>query len=605
MFWEITTLIPSNTSILVHSFNYSFCALMKNHCNNIISRLSVKRHYSLSKGLADLSRLNDAAFISSRRKTGKNIHPEKPARTRFAPSPTGFLHLGSLRTALYNYLLAKATNGQFLLRLEDTDQNRLKQNAEQNIYDSLKWTGIEWNEGPLVGGEYGPYRQSERLDIYRKHVSMLLENGSAYRCFCSKERMDTLRESALKLNPPSMATYDRHCFHLDEAEIREKLESGIPYTVRFKSPEQYPKVTDLLHGQLDLQIQVNFTDTRYDDPVLLKTDGFPTYHLANVVDDHLMNITHVIRGEEWLPSTPKHIALYHAFNWEPPSYVHIPLLTSLEDKKLSKRTGDIGITEYAKTGIYPESLVNFVALFGWSPNATQASNVQNSHASQSAGEYMSMNDLIRKFNLNGLTKGNAKVSMSKLSFFNTHYLKLRIDNEDSIKELVKASQGILKSAYPEISEDHNDAFKFETDFVTKLLHMFKGKISTISELPETASYILQPFPDLQSEQSKKFIQNLKTNCELKSAITILSRFLQWCEQQDFRPAVKDIEQYIKKLSKDENLKSSTVYQSLRFAISGYIPGAPLPQIIDLLLWDNVKQRCQRAIEVLRNTSSCI
>ena len=263
--------------------------------------------------------------------------------------------------------------------------------AEQNIYNSLKWAGLNWDEGPEVGGPYGPYRQSDRADIYSKYANELIKSDHAYRCFCSKDRLDKLRESAQKLHPPSMASYDRKCTHLtpEESEAKAQNES---FTVRFKTPIEYPEFHDLLHGKLNLQTQINHQDIRYDDPVLVKSDGLPTYHLANVVDDHLMKITHVIRGEEWLPSTPKHIAMYSAFGWIPPHFVHIPLLTSASDKKLSKRSGDIGVLSLAEKGILPEAMVNFVALFGWSPH-------RDLQAGQHASEIFTLQDLVKLVSL--------------------------------------------------------------------------------------------------------------------------------------------------------------------------------------------------------------
>ncbi|KAK9238010.1 tRNA synthetases class I, catalytic domain-containing protein [Lipomyces kononenkoae] len=524
----------------------------------------------------------------------ENVHPSGPARTRFAPSPTGFLHLGSLRTALYNFLLARATTGEFVLRVEDTDQTRKKEGAEQNIYESLKWAGISWDEGPVNGGPYGPYRQSERLDIYRKYANQLIQSGHAYKCFCSRERLAQLLASAQKLTPPSMATYDRHCYHLDPAECERKASGGEAYTVRLKSPEKYPKVNDLLHGDVDLQVQINYADTRYDDPVLLKTDGYPTYHLASVIDDHLMKITHVIRGEEWLPSTPKHLAIYDAFGWTPPQFVHIPLLTSLEDKKLSKRTGDIGISEYAMNGVLPEALVNFVALFGWSPSAgvdrpqRKRQNID--------GEILSMEKLIEKFNLNGLTKGNAKVSESKLEFFNAHYLKALIETPDGLDMIARKVQPLFIEKFSNVS---NDRTKFELDYIRQVVSLFKGKIHYTKDLPDQASYVFTEFPDWGNSDSMNYIQQLSAKNEGMVAVSVIEEFLVWLNsrEQPWTPA--EIENFIQSLVQEKGYKSSIVFQSLRFAVSGSIPGAPLSQLMILLDKENVRRRLVGALGILK------
>ncbi|KAF2659850.1 glutamyl-tRNA synthetase [Lophiostoma macrostomum CBS 122681] len=331
-----------------------------------------------------------------------------PARTRFAPSPTGYLHLGSLRTALFNYLLAKRTGGQFLLRVEDTDQKRTVPDAEQRLYDHLRWAGLQWDEGPEVGGPYGPYRQSERSALYREHAQQLLDSGNAYRCFCSSERLHSLAEHRHKLG---LATdYDRTCTHISAAESEEKASKGEKFVIRLKVPDVYPSYNDLTFGPFK-PLQRRRGEDSYEDPILLKSDGLPTYHLANVVDDHHMHITHVIRGSEWMPSTPKHIFMYSAFNWQPPEFAHVGLLVDENGNKLSKRNFDTDITAFKDMEIFPETLVNFAALLGWSH--TQKSDV------------MDMDKLTSIFNLK-FTKGNAIVTFGKLHFLQRKHAISRI-----------------------------------------------------------------------------------------------------------------------------------------------------------------------------------
>ncbi|KAJ6195827.1 hypothetical protein J3E72DRAFT_440974 [Bipolaris maydis] len=339
----------------------------------------------------------------------KTALPSFPARTRFAPSPTGYLHLGSLRTALFNYLLAKRTGGQFLLRIEDTDQKRTVPDAEQRLFDDLRWAGLQWDEGPQVGGPYGPYKQSERSELYRKHAHELLESGNAYRCFCSAERLNALAQHRHKLG---IATdYDRTCAPISKEESDDRASKGEAHTIRLKVPEQYPTYKDLIYGTFHpLKRRGHVTETAYEDPILLKSDGLPTYHLANVVDDHLMKITHVIRGSEWMPSTPKHIAMYQAFGWDPPEFAHVGLLVDEHGNKLSKRNFDTDIAAFKEMQIFPETLTNFAALLGWS------------HKEKT--DVMDLEALIKNFSLK-FTKGNTTVTFGKLHFLQRKHAHLR------------------------------------------------------------------------------------------------------------------------------------------------------------------------------------
>lgn len=326
-----------------------------------------------------------------------------PARTRFAPSPTGYLHLGSLRTALFNYLIAKATGGQFLLRLEDTDQRRTVPDAEERLYQDLKWAGIEWDEGPEIGGHYGPYKQSARTALYRQHAEQLLDSRHAYRCFCSPERLQVFAEHQNKLGLPP--DYDRTCAHIPKAQSDDRAAKGEAHVVRLLIPDEYPAFNDIIYGlvhQRKKQRKSPLAPVSFDDPILLKSDGFPTYHLANVVDDHLMKITHVIRGSEWMSSTPKHLAMYQAFGWSPPEYAHVGLLLDKYRQKLSKRDLSTGIADLRdEQGIFPETLTNFVALLGWSHDT--------------GNDVMCLQDLIRNASMK-YTRGDTVVTFEKLWF---------------------------------------------------------------------------------------------------------------------------------------------------------------------------------------------
>lgn len=304
-------------------------------------------------------------------KNQKSKLPTTPARTRFAPSPTGYLHLGSLRTALFNYLLAKKTGGQFLLRIEDTDQKRTVPGAVERLCSDLKWAGLDWDEGPdSQDSSYGPYLQSQRTKLYRDHAHKLLHSGHAYRCFCSATRLDDLARRRKELGLPT--DYDRQCAGISKKSSDARAAAGESHVIRLLAPDVYPDVYDLVYGRIgkakgpNAGVIVKHGEIAYEDPVLLKTDGHPTYHLANVVDDHHMDITHVVRATEWISSTPKHLALYEAFGWTPPEFAHVGLLVDEAGHKLSKRNFDTDIDHFREMGILPSTLVNFVALLGWS-----------------------------------------------------------------------------------------------------------------------------------------------------------------------------------------------------------------------------------------------
>ncbi|KGO70217.1 Aminoacyl-tRNA synthetase, class I, anticodon-binding domain, subdomain 2 [Penicillium expansum] len=383
-----------------------------------------------------IQRRNFSSSPAPQAHNSKNKLPNSPARTRFAPSPTGYLHLGSLRTALFNYLLAKRTGGKFLLRIEDTDQKRTIPGAEQRLYDDLKWAGLNWDEGPVVGGPYGPYRQSERTALYQSHANDLVSNGHAYRCFCSAERLDSIarHRSQAGLAPG----YDRKCGDISAEESEDRAAKGEAHIIRLKV-EEYPMFNDLVYGKSGQNrpnnSKLDFIDRVYNDPVLIKSDGHPTYHLANVVDDHCMKITHVIRGTEWMASTPMHMALYNAFKWTPPSFAHVPLLVDQSGQKLSKRNADIDLSSFKdQQGIFPSSLVNFAALLGWS------------HSEKS--DVLSLKDLEQIFNLK-ITRGNTVVSFEKLQFLQkAHVQRFAKSGGPEFDEMVKKVTSVVEESHP-------------------------------------------------------------------------------------------------------------------------------------------------------------
>ncbi|QDS75866.1 hypothetical protein FKW77_001713 [Venturia effusa] len=352
----------------------------------------------------------DATSIGSRT---LQLIPTSPVRTRFAPSPTGDLHLGSLRTALYNYLIAKRTGGQFVLRIEDTDTKRTVQGAEERIYRDLRWAGLEWDEGPEVGGPYGPYRQSERRDLYVKHAHQLVEDGHAYRCFCNAEKLYVKGTLAKGGGGFGVGGYDRTCYHISKEESDDRADQGQPFVVRLKAQDVPFTAKDLTYGKIDLPRAMGGKHSgKFRDPVLLKTDGLPTYHFANIIDDHYMEITHVIRGDEWLISTPLHLELYKAMGWREPVWCHVGLLFGKDGAKLSKRQGSFNMEGMKQSGILPEALSNYLVLLGWS------------HPDKS--DFKTMKQLESEFTLK-FSKGNPIVGMEKLDYLSPKHAVARVE----------------------------------------------------------------------------------------------------------------------------------------------------------------------------------
>lgn len=414
---------------------------------------------------------------------------ENKVRVRFAPSPTGYLHVGGFRTALYNYLFAKKHGGAFVLRIEDTDQKRFVPGALENLVDILDTMGLVHDEGVFTNhelqtiysdnervnhaeakesvnypttvevGTYGPYIQSERLSLYREYAEKLIGNGRAYYCFCSAERLEQVREEQMKNK--QAPKYDKHCLSLPQDEVKRKLQAGEPHVIRLNVSDARGDIVfdDLVRDQ----VKINVKDI--DDQVLMKSDGFPTYHLANVVDDHLMEITHVIRGEEWLPSTPKHILLYEAFGWETPQFAHIPLLLNPDKSKLSKRQGDVAVEEYLKKGYLKEALINFVALLGWNPGQG------------STQEIFSLEELAGTFDLANVHKAGAVFDLKKLDWMNAEYIKrLSIDE---LHERI-SSGGFFEKLF---IKDAPEEMRSE-EYLKKVLTIERERLAKLSDVGE-------------------------------------------------------------------------------------------------------------------------
>ncbi len=392
---------------------------------------------------------------------------EGNVRVRYAPSPTGYPHVGNIRTALFNWLFARHTGGKFIVRIEDTDVTRKVRGAVEAILDSLRWLGIDWDEGPEVGGDYAPYVQSERLDLYHKHVQKLLEGGHAYKCYCSAERLARMRAEMAE-RKESIRTYDRRCRDLTQEE-RDKLEAqDITPVVRFKTPlEGTTSFNDLIKGD------VTFDNCTLDDFILLKSDGYPTYHLANIVDDHLMQISHVLRADEWLSSTPRHILLYQALRYEPPEFAHLPMILGPDRAKLSKRHGATSIIEYRDRGYLPEAMVNFLALLGW--------------ALDDKTEIFSKEELVQYFSIERISKTSAIFNKDKLDWINGFYIR-----KDAVIEAPTA-QASATALVPRVS----------SNFVERLLESLDRDLPTEVQRPISKEYVQQIAP-LIYERLKKF-----------------------------------------------------------------------------------------------------
>lgn len=487
-------------------------------------------------------------------------------RVRFAPSPTGFLHIGGLRTALYNYLFARHHSGKFILRIEDTDQSRYIENAEQDIIDSLEWTGIKIDEGPKNPGDFGPYRQSERKEIYRKYAEELLEKEAAYYAFDTTAELDQMRERLQKSGNPS-PKYDaitrqsmKNSLTLPKDDVQKLLDSGAEYVIRLKVPRRETiRFEDLIRGN------VSFESKGLDDQVLLKSDGMPTYHLANVVDDHLMNITHVIRGEEWLPSTPKHVLLYQAFGWNTPKMAHLPLIMSPSGGKLSKRNAasegiPINTKDYKEQYYEPEALINFLSYLGWSPGDDS--------------EIHSMDELCRLFTLDRVSKGGAVFNHKKLLWYNEHYLREQPNTQLAAR--VKSISG------KEIIRHSDDSF------LANVIGMVKDRVSKLDEIITMASFFFED-PEVYNEEALKKWKNDSTALvsEYRSKIQQLA---------DDECRADTLKQLLEEVIQEQGAGFGKLMMPLRIAITGQAFGPDLFTSMELIGRATILRRIDSAIE---------
>ncbi|MBU0614159.1 glutamate--tRNA ligase, partial [Patescibacteria group bacterium] len=450
------------------------------------------------------------------------------ARTRIAPSPTGYVHIGTLRTALYNYFLAKQTGGEFIIRIEDTDQQRLVEGSVENLLGVFYKLSITHDEGPMLQstgdinekGEYGPYIQSKRLPIYKQYVERLIEQGDAYYCFCTKERLDSMR--AEQVETKQTPKYDRACLRLSKEEIQAKIKAGERYVVRLKVPGGHTTIKDAIRGE------VTFQNSQIDDQVLLKSDGFPTYHMAVVVDDALMEITHVIRGEEWLPSTPKHVMLYKMLGFTPPIFAHLPLLLNPDKSKLSKRQGDVSVEDFLTKGYVKDALLNFVALLGFNPKGDQ--------------EIYELKELIDLFDLTKVNKSGAVLNIEKLDWMNSQYI-----------------QKMTFDSFVKVASDFTD---LSTDLLKRAAYIERCRLNRLDELSDK----IEPYKINGEYSAQMLVWRRSDATDAKLQLENVMLLVKKWNETDF-DTIQNIENKLKKYIETNQLSNGNVLWPLRVALS--------------------------------------
>lgn len=459
-------------------------------------------------------------------------------RVRYAPSPTGYPHIGNIRTALFNWLFARRMGGRFIVRIEDTDQSRKVEGAVEQVLESLRWLGLDWDEGPRAGGDCGPYFQSQRLDLYQGHARRLVESGHAYPCYCSAERLARMRAEMAERRE-SQRTYDRHCRGLGAAE-RARLEAqGAVPVIRFKVPEGgQTTFHDLIRGD------ITFDNAGLDDLVLLKSDGYPTYHLANVVDDHHMGISHIMRADEWLSSTPRHVLLYAASGWTPPLYAHLPMILGPDKSKLSKRHGATALLEYRDEGYLPEAIFNFLALLGWSLDDKT--------------DIISRGDLVSCFSLERISRTAAVFDIKKLQWMNGHYIR-----QCTPDELARRSLPFFERELPpEVKRP------LDLDYLGRVAALLRERARTLRELPASSGYFFVDEPDYPLDLLLKGGAGGDRAAEMLRASASRLEAL-----PDFGPA--SLEAPLRALAEEMAVKTGDLFGLLRVAVTGRTAAPPL------------------------------
>jgi nondiscriminating glutamyl-tRNA synthetase len=485
-------------------------------------------------------------------------------RVRFAPSPTGHLHIGSARTALFNFLFARKHGGKYILRIEDTDTSRNRADAVEGFVDGFKWLGLEWDEGPDVGGEFGPYTCMERLDIYRRYIDRLLEEGKAYYCYCTKEELDRERQEANAQG--KVYRYSGKCARLDE-ETRNRYErEGRPRTIRFRVPEDREIVfRDLIRGE------VRFHTKDMGDFVIVKSNGVPLYNLAVTIDDALMKITHVIRGEEHLSNTPAQLLLYDAFGWNPPEFGHLPLILNESGKKLSKRDETVMqfIEQYRESGYLPEAINNYLALLGWSPPGEYAEQ-----------EIFSMDELIRLFSFDRVSKAGAIFDPEKLKWMNGEYIK-KLD----VKTLTEMALPYL--------QEHYGIDELDREWAEQLVALYQPSLSHLEELPRQAELFFRD--DVRHDEEAREVLNQPS---VPSVLPAFRAKVAEAEDAEFQPA--NIKKMLKGIQKETGYRGKQLFMPIRAAVTGQTHGPDLNQTLSLLGREKVIRRIEQVLEQFLN-----
>ncbi len=470
-------------------------------------------------------------------------------RTRIAPSPTGDPHVGTAYQALFDYVWAKRNGGSFVLRIEDTDQERSTGHSEKAILDSLEWLGLKWDEGPGVGGPYGPYRQSERLAIYREHAEALLSKEAAYRCFCTKERLDSMRDSR---RTGAGSGYDRHCRDIPREESDRRATAGEHFVIRMKAPLEGDCVfTDLLRGE------IRKAWSTVDDQVLMKSDGFPTYHLAVVVDDHLMKISHIIRGEEWINSVPKHVHLFSLFGWEPPVFCHLPLLRNADKSKLSKRKNPTSITYFRQAGFLPEALLNYLGMMGWGMPGGE--------------EKFTVEDMVREFRLEDVTLGGPVFDFAKLRWLNARYIREDLTPDTLLARL--------------------QSWGLNQEYLGKVARVAHTRLETLSDWGHLTSFF---FSDSVPLDAEALLLKGRTPQESQEIL----QYSIWEIERMQGLTAEGVEEMFKTMSDRLGIKLRDLTKPFYMAVSGSKASTPLYDSMALLGTDMVRMRLRRAIEAL-------
>jgi len=490
--------------------------------------------------------------------------PDGPVRVRFAPSPTGLLHIGGLRTALYNYLFARKHEGDFVLRIEDTDRSRYVDEAEGDIMSALEWTNLEYDEGPEAGGDYAPYRQSERSDLYREYAQKLVEADAAYYAFDTEEELAEMREQG-----EGGTAYDastrldmRNSLTMTPDEVERRIDDGEDYVVRLKVPQR-----DTIQFKDEVRGAVSFDASEVDDQVLLKSDGMPTYHLANIVDDHLMEISHVIRGEEWLSSTPKHVLMYEALGWEPPTFAHLPLIMSPEGGKLSKRDADrlgipVYVNDYRKAGYEPDGLVNFLALLGWNPGTEQ--------------ELFTRKEMIEAFSLERVGASGVQFDLDKLKWVNEHYVR-----DLSVDALAERVRPVVEEEGYEVSDEH----------LRTICSLVQERVQVVPEVVTENRYFFEDPEAYEEAGVEKRWKDESADLLLKYADR-----LEEVDEDDFN--TDTVETELRDLADEEDVGAGAIIHPARLAVSGRSYGPGVFGLLAAVGKDACIRRMRRAVEEL-------